>query len=72
MDTIEANSTIKIYSDDFIAYKNTFKNYTDVRFYNFAINYNISLTNKEEKKKIIDLYVKSKNIINILNFRQVI
>tara|TARA_Y100000389_G_scaffold40962_1_gene35569 strand:+ start:555 stop:1952 length:1398 start_codon:yes stop_codon:yes gene_type:complete len=67
MDTIEANSTIKIYSDDFIIHKNRFKNYTDVRFYNFAINYNISLTNEEEKNKIIDLYVKSKNIINILN-----
>jgi len=67
MDTFEANSTIKIYSDDFIVHKNTFKNYSDVRFFNFAINYNISLTNKEEKEKIIDLYVKSKNIINILN-----
>ena len=67
MDTIEANSTIKIYSDDFIIHKNTFKNYTDIRFFNFAINYNISLTDIEEKNKIIDLYVKSKNIINILN-----
>lgn len=66
MDTIEANSTIKIYSDDFIIHKNTFKHYSDLRFFNFAIRYNISLS-EYEKDKITKLYIKSKNIINILN-----
>ena len=66
MDTIEANATIKIYSDEFIIHKNTFKNYSDLRFFNFAIKYNISLS-EYEKYNITKLYIKSKNIINILN-----
>ena len=66
MDTLEANSKKHIYTDSFIIYKNTFKNYSDIRFFNFAIHYNIGLS-ETKKKEIIDLYVKSKNIINILN-----
>jgi len=66
MDTIEADSSEYIYSDSFIIYKNTFKNYSDIRFFNFAIKYNISMPDNE-KNKIIKLYIKSKNIINILN-----
>jgi len=57
MDTIEANSTIKIYSDDFIIHKNTFKHYSDLRFFNFAIRYNISLS-EYEKDTITKLYIK--------------
>ena len=66
MDTIEADSSEYIYSDSFIIYKNTFKNYSDIHFFNFAIKYNISMPDNE-KNKIIKLYIKSKNIINILN-----
>ena len=66
MDTIEANSNEYIYSDSFIIYKNTFKKYSDVQFFNFAIKYNISMSDNE-KEKMEKLYVKSKNIINIFN-----
>jgi hypothetical protein len=66
MDTIEANSNEYIYSDSFIIYKNTFKKYSDVHFFNFAIKYNISMPDNE-KEKMEKLYVKSKNIINIFN-----
>ena len=66
MDTLEANSKQHIYTESFIIYKNTFKNYSDIRFFNFAIHYNIGLT-ETKKEEIIDLYVRAKNIINILN-----
>ena len=66
MDTLEANSEEHIYTDSFIIYKNTFKKYSDTRFFHFAIHYNIGIP-ENKKEDIINLYVKSKNIINILN-----
>lgn len=67
MDTIEANSSKFLYTNEFIIYKNTIKNYPDVRFFNYIILNNISFS-EEEKNKMVELYIKSKKIINNLNF----
>ena len=66
MDIIEKKSKKKIYDNTFIIYKETFNTYSDIKFFHFAIVNNLSFLEKK-KQEIIDLYVKSKNIINILN-----
>ena len=67
MDTIESSSTTFLYTDSFIIYKNTIRDYSDIRFFNYIILNNISFSEKE-KEEMIELYVKSKKIINNLNF----
>jgi hypothetical protein len=64
MDEIEATTPEYNYSNSFKIYKNTFKNYSDVHFFYFAIEYNIGIPTKND---MVSLYIKSKKIINIFN-----
>ena len=66
MDLIEEKSEKKIYDSSFIIYKETFTKYSDIKFFHFAIVNNLCFS-EEKKEEIVNLYIKSKNICNILN-----